>query len=91
MALANSPYATAQAATAGECALASAFSAVLQSAPVYLIEMKDELPSFAIAEVSALLLSQKRVLRQFPIWRDFERDASQFVPTMKLPTISKNC
>lgn len=44
----------------------------------YLIEMKDELPGFAIAEVSALLLSQERVLRQFPLWRTFESDASQF-------------
>jgi hypothetical protein len=46
----------------------------------YLIEMKDELPGFAIAEVSALLLSQERVLRQFPAWRDFETDASRFSP-----------
>jgi hypothetical protein len=46
----------------------------------YLVEMRDELPGFAIAEVSALLLSQERVLRQFPEWRTFERDASQFEP-----------
>ncbi|RED28548.1 hypothetical protein BJ123_12276 [Rhodopseudomonas thermotolerans] len=46
----------------------------------YLLQMADELPSFAIAEVSALLLSQERVLRQFPVWREFESDASQYEP-----------
>ncbi|HEX4407488.1 MAG TPA: hypothetical protein VH206_01830 [Xanthobacteraceae bacterium] len=46
----------------------------------YLIEMKDEIPGFAIAELSALLLSQERVLRQFPVWRAFEADASKFDP-----------
>lgn len=46
----------------------------------YLIEMRDELPGFAVAELSALLLSQERVLRQFPSWRDFENDASKYTP-----------
>jgi len=46
----------------------------------YLTEMKDELPAFAIAEVSALLLSQERVLRQFPTWRQFEAEASNYEP-----------
>lgn len=44
----------------------------------YLFELKDELPGFAIAEVSALLLSQEQVLRQFPAWRAFEAEASRF-------------
>lgn len=44
----------------------------------YLFEFKDEVPGFAIAEVSALLLSQEQVFRQFPVWRTFEADASKF-------------
>ncbi|WP_315799421.1 hypothetical protein [Bradyrhizobium sp. SZCCHNR1002] len=52
----------------------------------YLVEMKDELPGFAIAEVSALLLSQERVLRQFPAWRAFEADASNFNPDEETST-----
>ncbi len=50
----------------------------------YLIEMKEQLPGFAIAEVSALLLSQEQVLRQFPAWRSFESDASKFSPTKEM-------
>jgi hypothetical protein len=47
----------------------------------YLVEFKEELPGFAIAEISALLLSQERVLRQFPVWKSFEQEASHFVPS----------
>jgi hypothetical protein len=50
----------------------------------YLVEMKDELPGFAIAEVSALLLSQERVLRQFPTWRAFET-THRDLPRMNRP------
>jgi len=46
----------------------------------FIIELHEELPTFAIAELSALLLSQERVLRQYPVWREFERDASNFNP-----------
>ncbi|WP_128959932.1 hypothetical protein [Bradyrhizobium guangzhouense] len=53
----------------------------------YLFELKDELPGFAIAEVSALLLSQEQVLRQFPAWRAFEADATRFM--LDKPEIEK--
>ncbi|MGJ4937175.1 hypothetical protein [Bradyrhizobium sp. HKCCYLRH3083] len=52
----------------------------------HLVEMRDEIPGFAIAEVSALLLSQERVLRQFPMWRAFEAEASKFDPNEEITT-----
>jgi hypothetical protein len=46
----------------------------------FLVELRDELSGYVVADTTALLLSQEQVLRQFPEWRDFAKAASEFSP-----------
>jgi hypothetical protein len=50
----------------------------------FIVELKNELSGYIIAETTALLLSQEQVLRQFPEWQQFSRAASEFHPSKEL-------
>jgi hypothetical protein len=49
----------------------------------FIVELRSELSGFVIAEITALLLSQDQVLRQFPEWQQFSKAASEFRPTIE--------